>query len=80
MKTTYYSLMVAAFTLLMAGNAFAAGTTRVYSSGILVLAFLGFCALVVVIQLIPALMTLWGMLKSLMNAESKKAVEANVEE
>lgn len=80
MKTTHYSLMTALLWLTMVSNAFAAGSTRVYSSGILVLAFLGFCALVVVIQLIPALMTLWGMLKSLMSSESKKPVEANVEE
>ena len=45
--------------------AFAAGTMKVYNSGILVLAFLGFCALVVVIQLIPAIITLCGMLKGL---------------
>ena len=80
MKTTNYIPMTAALWLTMVGNAFAADTTRVYSSGILVLAFLGFCALVVVIQLIPALMTLWGMLKSLLSSESKKPVEANVEE
>jgi hypothetical protein len=45
--------------------AFASTTTKVYNSGILVLAFLGFCALVVVIQLIPAIITLCGMLKGL---------------
>jgi hypothetical protein len=45
--------------------AFANTTTKVYNSGILVLAFLGFCALVVVIQLIPAIITLCGMLKGL---------------
>ena len=43
--------------------AFAASTTRVYSSGALVLVFLGFCALVVVAQLIPAILTLVGMIK-----------------
>ena len=43
--------------------AFAASATRVYSSGALVLVFLGFCALVVVAQLIPAIMTLIGMIK-----------------
>ena len=80
MKTISYAPMTVVLWLTMVGNAFAADTTRVYSSGILVLAFLGFCALVVVIQLIPALMTLWGMLKSLLSSESKKPVEANVEE
>jgi hypothetical protein len=45
--------------------AFASSSTKVYSSGILVLAFLGFCALVVVIQMVPAIITLCAMLKGL---------------
>lgn len=50
--------------LTAATPAFAASTTRVYSSGLLVLVFLGFCALVVVAQLIPAIISLVGMMKS----------------
>jgi len=46
-------------------SAFAATTTRVYSSSTLVLAFVGFLALVVVIQLVPAIMTLIGSLKGM---------------
>jgi hypothetical protein len=53
-----------AVSLVAVPSAFA-GTTKVYSSGILVLAFVGFCALVVVIQLIPALITMFGMLKGM---------------
>ncbi|HTG81668.1 MAG TPA: hypothetical protein VL949_06965 [Geobacteraceae bacterium] len=49
--------------------AFASTTAKVYSSGYMVLAFLGFCALVVVVQLIPAIMTLIGMLKGMMKKE-----------
>jgi hypothetical protein len=49
--------------LAMFGDAFAVSTNRVYSSGIFVLGFIAFCALVVVIQLIPAIMTMWGMIK-----------------
>ena len=54
-------------TMLLAAvpSAFAATTARVYSSSMLVLAFVGFLALVVVIQLIPAIMTLFGALKGL---------------
>jgi hypothetical protein len=49
-----------------------AGTTaRVYSSSTLVLAFVGFLALVVIIQLIPAIMTLFGALKGLVRKEDK---------
>lgn len=50
--------------LVAATPAFAASTTRVYTSGVLVLVFLGFCALVVVAQLIPAIISLVGMIKS----------------
>ena len=61
--------------------AFAATTTKVYNSGILVLAFLGFCALVVVIQLIPAIMTVVGMLKGLAKKEAHpQEAEAEVGE
>ena len=59
-----------AVSLVAVPSAFA-GTTRVYSSGILVLAFVGFLALVVVIQLIPAIMTLFGALKGLTKKENK---------
>ena len=59
-------------------QAFAATTTRVYSSGLLVLGFLGFCALVVVIQMIPALLTLWGIVKELATGKAKEK-EAKVE-
>ena len=40
-----------------------AGSTKVYSSGIAVILFIGICALVVLVQMIPALITMWGMLK-----------------
>ena len=46
-------------------SAFASTTTRVYSSSVLVLAFVGFLALIVVIQLIPAMMALFGAIKGL---------------
>lgn len=56
-----------AMTMLLAAvpSAFASTTTRVYSSSMLVLAFVGFLALIVVIQLIPAIMTLIGSLRGL---------------
>ena len=66
MKATNIITTTLALVLAAAPSVFAAGnTTKVYNSGILVLAFLGFCALVVVIQLIPAIITLCGMLKGL---------------
>ena len=55
-------------------SAFASTTTRVYSSSMLVLAFVGFLALIVVIQLIPAIMTLIGALKGVANKEGEARV------
>lgn len=72
MKGLSIILNTLALSLAAVPCAFAATTTKVYNSGILVLAFLGFCALVVVIQLIPAIMTLVGMIKGM----AKKGVEA----
>jgi hypothetical protein len=64
MKGLRIILSTWAVTLGAVTNAFA-GTAKVYSSSILALAFVGFCALVVVVQLIPAIITLYGMLKGL---------------
>ena len=48
---------------LFAVPAFAVDTTQTYNSGILVLLFVGFCALLIVAQLVPAVLTLFGMTK-----------------
>ena len=60
-----------AITLATSNGALAsAGTTnKVFVSGPLILLFLGFCALVVVVQCIPAIIMLFGMIKG---AASKK--------
>ena len=58
-------------TLATSTGAFAATTQKVYSSGILVLVFIGFVALVVVVQMIPAIITLCGMVKGL--AQNRKS-------
>ena len=57
-------------------GAFAADTHKVYASGILVLVFIGFVALVVVVQMIPAIITLCGMLKGLASNRKTAAAEA----
>ena len=77
MKTTQLTVTTVLLTLAMFSEAFAAGTTRVYSSGIFVLGFIGFCALVVVVQLIPAIMTMCGMIKGAME-NSRKTAKASV--
>ena len=65
MKGTRIFSSTLAVLLAAAPSAFASTTTRVYSSSMLVLAFVGFLALVVVIQLIPAIMTLIGSLRGM---------------
>ena len=76
-KSTLTALC-SAMTLSLATStgAYAATTQKVYSSGILVLVFIGFVALVVVVQLIPAVITLCGMLKGL--ARNRKSTAADV--
>jgi hypothetical protein len=53
-----------------------AATNKVFISGPLILLFLGFCALVVVIQCIPAIISLYGMIKGA--AENKEKATASV--
>ncbi|WP_305043086.1 hypothetical protein [Geoalkalibacter sp.] len=53
-------------------TAFAVDTTKVYNSGILVLAFLGFCALVIVVQIIPAIVLMVGSIRSMIKTMSQK--------
>jgi hypothetical protein len=47
-------------------------TSLTFNSGILVLAFAGFLALVVVVQTIPAIITLYSMIKAAASESSKK--------
>lgn len=70
MKTLKTLIITLTLWTIAAPQAFAASTTRVYNSGILVLVFLGFCALVLVVQMIPALITLWGIVKELMTGKT----------
>lgn len=53
--------------------AHAATTNTIYSSGWLVLAFFGLCALVVTVQLIPAMIMLAGMVKGLLSKKGSKS-------
>ena len=50
-------------------------TNKVFVSGPLILLFLGFCALVVVIQCIPAIIMLYGMIKGTASAVKDEMVE-----
>jgi hypothetical protein len=54
----------------------AASTSKVFVSGTLILLFLGFCALVVVVQCIPAILTLYGMIKGAATSKERETVSA----
>ena len=51
-------------------------TTKVFVSGPLILLFLGFCALVVVIQCIPAIIMLYGMIKGTVSVVNEEMAPA----
>ncbi len=61
---------------LFAVPAFAVDTAQTYQSGILVLLFVGFCALIIVAQLVPAVLALFGMTKEAVKQGSRKTASA----
>jgi len=56
---------------LLVSPAFAVDTAVTYSSGLLVLLFIGFCALIIVAQLVPAVLMLFGMTKAVAQGSRK---------
>ncbi len=68
-KSVLSTLMM---TLLLVTPAFAIDTAQTYNSGILVLLFVGFCALLIVAQLVPAILVLFGMTKAVAQGVSDK--------
>jgi hypothetical protein len=60
------------------GSAAYVDTSLTYNSGILVLAFAGFLALVVVVQTIPAIISLYGMIKGAAEVAKSKQVTSSV--
>lgn len=77
MKSSGRSLLIISALLGTAQVANAASTNTIYTSGWLVLAFFGLCALVVTVQLIPALIMLAGMLKGALSRDKSKAIRIN---
>ena len=80
MKTTAIivntvTVLLASLTSAIASAPEAVDTSLTFNSGILVLAFVGFLALVVVVQTIPAIITLYSMIKAAAS-ESDKSREA----
>jgi hypothetical protein len=73
MKSLTKITLTTLVTLLAATPAFASTAGRVDHSGFLVWAFLGFCALIVVAQVVPALMVMLGIVKAV--ASPKEEVQ-----
>jgi hypothetical protein len=72
MLSTVALLFASLSTAVAAGSAAHIDTSVTYNSGILVLAFAGFLALVVVMQVVPALISLYGMIKGAAEAARSK--------
>ena len=77
MKALSTAISAVAASLVTSTAAFASSgaTNKVFVSGPLILLFLGFCALVVVIQCIPAIIMLVGMIRGTVSAKSDELVE-----
>lgn len=73
MKHLKTAIVALSLTLLAAAPALAGqiDTSRTYSSGLLIGLFLGFCALIVVMQLVPSLIMLYGFIKSIFARTAK---------
>ncbi len=70
-------LSTMAITMMLVTPAFAIDTAQTYSSGILVMLLVGFCSLLVVAQLIPAVLVLFGMTKAATQGLAKKRAQAS---
>lgn len=66
-----------ALLLMVVSPALAVNTNQTYNSGILVLLFVGFCALLIVAQLVPAVLALFGMTKEAARSTSGKKLAAS---
>ena len=69
MKNTLRNALIALFTC--SSSAFAAGTTASNEGGLLLSIFIGFFALILVFQLVPATIMLIGMVKGLLSGKTQ---------
>lgn len=74
MKTLLTSLVLL---LVAVSPALAVDTSKTYNSGILILLFVGFCALLIVAQLVPAVLALLGMTKEAAKSSAGKKLAAS---
>jgi len=74
MNSVRTMMMTVAMVVATSLPALAVDTSRTYSSGLLIGMFLAFCALLVVVQLLPSLMLLVGFIKGLARRTETPAV------
>ena len=72
MRSVKALLTTFALLLMVVSPVLAADTSKTYNSGILVLLFVGFCALLIIAQLVPAVLALFGMTKEAAKSTSGK--------
>jgi hypothetical protein len=63
--------------LTAANPVLAAGAAREDHSGIVVWIFLGFCALIVVVQLVPAVLLMTGVIKAVVEPREEASEQVN---
>ena len=73
MKSLQKMIIGLVLVLATAAPALAVDTSKTYSSGILVGLFVGFCALIVMFQLMPTIMMLIGFVKGLFKSSQKQS-------
>jgi len=73
--STLFSVIAVSLVTSTAAFASSGVTNQVFVSGPLILLFLGFCALVVVIQCIPAIIMLYGMIKGTVSVTTGEKIE-----
>lgn len=76
MKGTRTTLLTLSALFGFATNLLAATGERVDTSSFLIWAFLGMCALIVIVQLMPAMMLVFGMLKAVFSNSEREQVKA----
>jgi hypothetical protein len=74
--TAVCSAILLSLTTSTSALASSGATNKVFVSGPLILLFLGFCALVVVIQCIPAIIMLYGIIKGAASSKEKETADA----
>jgi len=77
MRSVKTLLTTFALLLTVVSPALAVDTSKTYNSGILILLFVGFCALIIVAQLVPAMLALFGLTKEAARSTSGKKLAAS---